>query len=113
MSGANPLKVAYSVSFFPKYTSNKVMQVCVITALKIKSIENQQIQMKKKNYSFIIILNIIRLIKIQSRVVSTRVVSGPVNTCREHAIFLHTTKGSENTNVQKKERSMVQFISSE
>jgi hypothetical protein len=75
------------------YTSNKVMQVCVITKLKIKTY-------KRKNYSFIIIL-IIRLIQTQSRVVSTRVVSGPLNTCREYAIPLHTTKSIENTNVQK------------
>jgi hypothetical protein len=52
------------------------MQVCVITALKIKGY-------KRKIYSFVIMLNIVRLIQIQSRVVSTRVVSGPLNTCRD------------------------------
>jgi hypothetical protein len=42
--------------FNSMYTSNKVLQVCVITALKIK-------RYKRKNYSFVIILNIIRLMQ--------------------------------------------------
>jgi hypothetical protein len=57
------IKVAYSVPwrkmkysrFFSVYISNKVIQVCVITALKVK-------RYKRKNYPFVIILNIIRLI---------------------------------------------------
>jgi hypothetical protein len=77
------------------YTYNKVMQLCIITALRIK-------RYKRKNYSVVIILNIIKLIQIQSCVVSTRVVSGPLKTRREHAIPLDTTKGSENTNVKKR-----------
>jgi hypothetical protein len=76
------------------YSSNKFMQVCVITALKIK-------RYKRIYYSFVIILNCIRLIQIQSCVVSMRIVSGPLKTRREHATPLHTVKSSENTNVQK------------
>jgi hypothetical protein len=71
------------------------MQVCVITTLKVK----------RENSSFVIILNIARLIQIQSLVGSTRVVSGPLKTCREHAVHLHTTKGSEYTNVEKEQLS--------
>jgi hypothetical protein len=75
------------------YTSNKVMQVCIITALHIK--------MKKKT-SFVIIKKIIRLVQIQSHLVSTRVMSGPLNTRGQNTIPLHTTKGSKNTNAQKR-----------
>jgi hypothetical protein len=57
------LKVALSVTwrkmkysrFFSIYTSNKVMQVCLITALIVK-------RYKRNNYSFVIILLNIRLI---------------------------------------------------
>jgi hypothetical protein len=78
------------------YTSNKVMQACAIRALKVI------LRYKKKKYSFAIILNmhVVRLIQLQSHVESTHVVSGPLKTM-EHAIPLHTTKSSENTNLPK------------
>jgi hypothetical protein len=66
----------------------------MITAMKVK-------RYKRKNYLFVIILNIVRMIQKQSHVVSTLVVRGPFKTCIEHAISLHNTKGSENTNIQK------------
>jgi hypothetical protein len=48
-------KMKYSRFFFFIYTSNKVMQVCLITVLIVK-------RYKRKNYSFVIILLNIRLI---------------------------------------------------
>jgi hypothetical protein len=49
------------------------MQVFVITSLTVK-------RYKRKSYSLVIISNIVRLIQNQSRMISTRVVSGPWKT---------------------------------
>jgi hypothetical protein len=78
------------------YTSKKVMQVCVMTALKVK-------RYKRKKYSFVIILDIhvVRLIQIQSHV------TDPLKTRIEHAVPLHATKGSEKKPINKNNSSMV------